>query len=451
MILKERRSNHIFLITKNTLKNYLKKDYLIKALNELNFKELTKVQLEVYETLKQNRNILVRSKTGSGKTHAFLIPIFNDLDENLKEVQAVIIAPTNELAFQLYNVCRQIGDKADNPIDIRLYNSNCDSNLEAERLSKKQPQIVIGTPGKVHELVVNKNALKIHKTKYYVLDEADMSFESGFADTLDNLSAIMKDSRMIFLSATIHEKIESFIKKYLQNPVYIDLNDTFENKIEHIWIPIKYKERIDVLSDLVNTINPYLCIIFVNKKENIPFVYKTLANLNKDVCALHGDLDIRERKRVLKEINKLKYQYVVASDIVARGIDIEGVDTVIQYELPYDYEFYVHRSGRCGRMNRSGKCYALYDTLDDNYLDLLNKKGVVPTYFEIRDKELIPYKGRNLRKERQIPKTDYVKIAERHIPKSKKVKPGYKKKRQQEVLALAKKLKNKENKRGFRK
>lgn len=430
------------------INDYVKKEYLKTSLNELGFKEFTKVQIETFSALKENRNILVRSKTGSGKTHAFMLPIFNELDEKLNQVQALILAPTNELALQLYNVAKQLAKFSKIQIDIRLYDSNLNGNLEEEKLKNKQPQVVIGTPGKVCDLVIKRNALKAYKTKFFVVDEADMSFEQGFQQELDDLAKVAQESRMMFFSATIHEKILSAVKKYLKNPVYIDLNDTFENKIEHCWIPIKHNTRLFVLEELIKVINPYLAIVFVNKKENVPLVYGTLARANYNVCMLHGDMPIRERKRILKEIANLRYQYIVASDIAARGIDIPGVSHVISYELPYDYEFYVHRSGRCGRMGQTGTCYALYDSLDDNYLNLLDKKGVKPSYYEIVSGELKPYKGRNTRQARAIPKTNYIAMAEKHIPKSAKVKPGYKKKRHAEVLKLAEKLKKNDKRRG---
>lgn len=430
---------------------YIKKKYLYRSLEELGFESFSQVQEKTFAAFNEPRNILVRSKTGSGKTHAFLIPIFNTLDEESKDVHALIVAPTNELALQLYNVAKQLVQYAPKQIDIRLYDSSLDSNREEERLAKKQPQIVIGTPGKLKELVIKRNALKAYKANIFVADEADMTFDAGFADELDALASVMKDAKMLFFSATIHEKIEFFILKYLSNPIYIDLNDTFDNKIDHVWIPIKHKMRITVLEELLQVINPYLALIFVNKKEMVPFVYANLSRQNYNVCMLHGDMPIRERKRVLREIASLKYQYIVATDIAARGIDIAGVSHVIQYELPYDYEFYVHRSGRTARMGKSGICYALYDKLDDEYLNLLSKRGVNPQYFEVVQGELQPFKGRNVRQSRAIPKKNYVAIAEKHIPKSKKVKPGHKKKRQAEVLALAEKLKRKDTKGKYKK
>ena len=166
---------------------------------------------------------------------------------------------------------------------------------------------------------------------------------------------------------------------------------------------------------------------------------------------MHGDLSSRERKRVLTEIHDLKYQYVVATDLAARGIDIEGVTHIINYELPYDYEFYLHRSGRTGRMYKDGIVYSFYEEIDDEYLNNLNKKGIKPKYYEFKGQDHVEYKGRNTRLDRIKPKTDYEKEASKYIPKKDKVKPGYKKKRQAQISELAKRLKKNDQKRGRRK
>ena len=166
------------------------------------------------------------------------------------------------------------------------------------------------------------------------------------------------------------KEIVDLLKKYANYVKEINLNDTLETNIKHIWIPVRYNARIDVLTNLLHTMNPYLALIFVSKKEDISLVYNHLANLGFNVSKLSGDLNIRERKRIIKDILDLKYQYVITSDILARGIDFSGVSHVISYDLPYDYEFYIHRAGRTGRMNRDGLCFALYDHLDDNYLNI---------------------------------------------------------------------------------
>ncbi len=422
------------------------KDYIVRALNDLGFKEFTDVQKAVFSNLKTNKNILAKSKTGSGKTHAFLLPIFQDLDEDDYKIQATIVAPTKELAMQIYKVCQHIASFSDKRINVKLYSGGSDRNREIEKLGNNMPQIVIGTPGKIKDLAIDENVLKIFTSKYFVVDEVDMTFESGFAEDLDLISAVVTNAKMMFFSATVAEKILPYLKKYMTNVEFLDINNTYDNKIEHIWIPIKYKERFDVLLDLMDTMHPYFCIIFANKKETVIELGKKLTQAGYFVGLMHGDLTPRERKKVLQGCKKLDYQYLVATDLAARGIDIEGVTHIINYEIPKDYEFYMHRSGRTGRMHKDGIVYSLYEDLDNEYLDNLAKKGVKPSYFEIKNKELIPYKGRNSRALRAKPTTNYQLEASKYIPKAKKVTPGYKKKRQAMIDDLAERLKKNDQK-----
>ncbi len=417
------------------------KDYVVRALEDLKFKEFTDVQKAVFNKLKTSKNILAKSKTGSGKTHSFLIPIFEDLNELDFQIQAVIVAPTKELAMQIYKVAQHIASFSKDRIDIRLYSGGSDRNKEIEKLKSSTPQIVIGTPGKIKDLAIDENILKIYTAKYFIVDEVDMTFESGFSDDLDVITSVVKDARLMFFSATVAESILPYIKKYMTNVEFIEIQNNNDAQIKHIWIPLKYKDRYECLVDLLKTIQPYLCIIFANKKETVIEIGNRLAANGYFVGLMHGDLTPRERKRVLNDCNKLKYQYLVATDLAARGIDIEGVSHIINYELPHDFEFYLHRSGRTGRMYKDGIVYSFYEDVDDEYLDNLAKKKVKPEYFELKNGELIEYKGRNTRQQRIKPKTDYQKQAAKFVPKSDKVSPGYKKKRQAMIDEIAQRLK----------
>ena len=425
---------------------YELKKYLKKAIEDLHFKEFSDVQKEVFKNFyNSDKNILAKSKTGSGKTHAFLIPIFESLDEKLNEVQATIIAPTKELAMQIYKVASHIASFSGDTINIKLYSGGTDRLKEIEKLKNNQPQIVIGTPGKIKDLAINENVLKIYSSKILVIDEVDMTFENGFQEELDEITAVCQNSRMMFFSATISEAVLPYLKKYMTNVEFTEIKDDSELNIKHIWIPLKYRERFDVLIDLLNTFQPYLCLIFANKKETVIDLAGKLQAKGYFVGQIQGDMSPRERKRVIEDANKLKYQFIVATDLAARGIDIPGISHIINYELPYDYEFYVHRSGRTGRMHNDGIVYTLYDELDNEYLDNLAKKKIKPFYYEIKNGELIEYKGRNTRAERIKPKTDYQKEASKYVPLGKK-KPGYKKKRQAMIDEIADKLKTNDKK-----
>ncbi len=419
------------------------KDYIIRAIKDLGFKSFSDVQKNVFDARKSDKNILARSKTGSGKTHAFLIPIFEDLDPTKNEVQAIIVSPTTELARQTYKVCQHMASFSPDTINIKLYVGGTDRTREIEALKKGQPHIVISTPGRLKDLVVDENVLKAYTANYLVIDEVDMALDSGYQDDVDALSAILKDKKMMFFSATMSEAIQPFIKKYLQNPIFIDIKDDSMLNIKHIWIPLKYRDRFALLLDLMNIINPYLCIIFANKKDTVIDLALKLREAGYKVGEIHGDISPRERKRILREADSLKYQYIVASDLAARGIDLDGVSHVINYEIPKDFEFYIHRSGRTGRMNYTGEVYSFYDDLDNVYLDNLNKKGVTPVYMNIKNHELVDFKGRDSRQARVKPVSDEEKRAKAVIKKPNKVTPGYKKKLREKQQAFAKQLKSK--------
>ncbi len=420
---------------------YELKDFIVSAVKDLGFKNFSEVQRNVFDSLQCRENLLVRSKTGSGKTHAFLIPIFNNLDPKNKIVQAVIISPTTELARQTYKVAQHMASFSKDEISIRVYVGGTDREREIQTLRSSQPQIVISTPGKLKDLVVDENVLKVYTASTLVVDEVDMALDSGYAEDIDAIAGILNEKRMMFFSATMSEKVLPFIKKYLDNPKMIDIKDNSELNITHIWIPLKHRDRFEMLEQLMNIINPYLCIIFCNKKETVISVAGALRNKGIEVGEIHGDLSPRERKRILKDAQDLKYQYIVASDLAARGIDLDGVSEVINYEIPRDFEFYIHRSGRTGRMNYKGMVYSFYTELDDIYLDNLAKKGVKPIYMQIsKEGELEEYKGRNVREKRVKPLNEGQKRARAMLHKAGKVSPGYKKKLQRKQDELSVKL-----------
>ena len=424
--------------------NYELKKYIVSAVKDLGFKELSPIQKLVLDNIKQDKNIIAMSKTGSGKTHSFLLPIFNDLDEADKTTQAVIIAPTLELARQIYKMAAHIASFSPETIVVKAYYGGTDMKREIEKIKTNPPQIVIATPGKLVDLVIDENILKIHLAKYFVLDEADMIADS-FLEEVFKISEKFKEAKKMVFSATIRESLEILLKKFLSNTLtlQVEKKDVSTLKISHYLIPVKYRDKDSMLIDLTKAINPYLSIIFANKKEEAQRLYELLKSLNLNVIALHGDLNVRERKRIVNEINNLKYQYIVASDIVARGIDIEGVSHIINYSLPRDFEFYIHRSGRTGRMYMDGICYSFYEEENQEYLDNLEKRGITFEYLDIKDQELVPFKGRNSRANRVKPVSEEEKKAVTFIPKPKKVTPGYKKKMMEKKAEITKRLKGK--------
>ena len=415
------------------------KPFIEEALKELNFVEATSVQELVFKKLNSNTNIIVQSATGSGKTHAFLLPIFNKIDVNSKTVQAVIIAPTRELATQLFNVASQIAQFAE--IDVRLYIGGSSRDNEIRRLNISQPQIVIGTIGRIHDLAVQANALKIYSAQDLVIDEADMVFEEKAIVEVDKvLSIIVGNPKFWLFSATLTKGLRQFINKYLSgtDEIIIEEKELTKSSIEHCFIPCKAKQKEEVLLNLIEIINPYLLLIFVNTKEKVIELSKFLANNDIKVATIHGDLDDRTRRQTLKRIQDMQYRYIVASDIASRGIDIQGVSHVINFDLPKDTEFYIHRTGRTARYDQTGIAFALYDYDDEKYVEFLRKKGLNVKFKKIVNGEFVPTKlEKAIGTQKLKEKTDAVH-AKHPLPK--KVKPGYKKKRMEVIKKEIKKI-----------
>ncbi len=419
------------------------KPFIQTALSERGFTQLTDVQEKVIPLIMDHKDLVVQSATGTGKTHSYLIPIFEQLDLTKAECQVLISAPTRELATQIFAFAKQIAQHSSTPIDIRLFSGGTNRALEIAKLEKSQPHIAIGTPGKLKDLVVKANALKAFQASVFIVDEADMTLDEGFLMDVDQVAATMNESmQMLVFSATIPEAIQPFLKKYLKRPEMIFFQDKLgvNPLINHGFIKTKGRNRMSVFDDLLTSIRPYLAIVFCNTKESAEALYAHVKDKLDSVVMIHGGLEARNRKALINRIRANEYQYIIATDIISRGIDLDSISHIINYELPQDIEFYVHRSGRTGRMNKDGQVLSLYDFDDERYLDLLEAKGIHSEYFEVKDKTLIPARERQARQKKDWRPSREMAVAKSLVKKPTKVKPGYKKKYQQTLKSVEKKL-----------
>ena len=413
---------------------YRFKTYINQALEKIGFYEATPIQELTIDRALKKESLVVESATGSGKTHAFLLPVFQKLDESNQNVQAVIISPTRELASQLYEVAMEIASCSEQEIFIMKAIGGNDREKEINRLQKNQPHIVIGTIGRIVDLAINSNVLKIHNAEMIVIDEADMVFSHKELLEVDKIMGkIQGEPQFLIFSATIPKGLRQFLNKYLENVQAITIEETnlTTGNIEHYMLQCKAKKKDEVLLQLLEIINPYLAIIFVNTKEEVERLSMYLAEKGFKVGKMHGSMEDRSRKQMLKRINNLEFKYVVASDIVDRGIDIEGVSHVINYDLPKDIEFYIHRTGRTARFTNTGVAYSLYAYEDDSYIKLLQSKGLKPKFVKITNGSLVEVKF-FVKKELTVSQQIENKV-HRETPLPKKVKPGYKKKRNEQI------------------
>lgn len=422
-------------------------DYQFKESTQLfieqnGFYEPTPIQQKVIPLICKGKDVIGISDTGTGKTHAFLIPIIERINTELNEVQVVITAPTRELALQLYMRATDISNALEN-CRIKLISGGVDKNKQNSAL-RLQPHIVIGTPGRIRDLFLNEQTLRIEKASLLVIDEADMTLEFGFLEDIDAFAAKMRsDLQMLSFSATIPQGLQTFLKKYMHEPVKVEIVDSEHfsaPKIDHILVPCKHLDYDQKLLEVLKGFNPYVCLIFANTRSMAAQTAQLMRDNGYDLIELHGDMTSRARKNAMKNLIHLDKTYIVASDIAARGIDIKGVSHVVSLGFPNDLEFYIHRAGRCGRAGLSGICYGLYKKEDEQAIKALSTKGIHFKYQNIKNGEWVEMKDPSKKRNRQPDELEK-KVAKIVNRKKKTVKPGYKKKRNEEIKKLKRQAK----------
>lgn len=411
-------------------------DYLLTAIADKGFKQPTEVQERLIPVIQAGRSVVGQSQTGTGKTHTFLLPIFNQLDLEQQNVQAVITAPSRELATQIYQAAKQLADFSGEEISIMNFVGGTDKLRQVERLATKQPHIVIGTPGRILDLVTSGDLL-IHTTQVMVVDEADMTLDLGFLADVDQIAGRMPDNlQMLVFSATIPEKLRPFLRKYMNNPLIEEIKPktVISETIDNWLISTKGKDVNQIIYQLLTIGHPYLAIVFANTKQRVDEISQYLKKQGLSVATIHGDILPRERKRVMKQIQNLDFQYVVATDLAARGIDIEGVSHVINAEIPDDLEFFIHRVGRTGRNQLPGTAITLYEPSDERKINEIEALGITFKPKEIKNDEVVDSYDRNRRQKREKKRdeldTTLIGLVKK---KKKKIKPGYKKQIQREI------------------
>ena len=413
--------------------------FVNETITELKFESPTKIQKEIIPLVYKQRNIIGISQTGTGKTHAFLIPIMDMIDVTSDCVQAVITAPTRELASQIYEHAK-LFMKYNQDLRVSLIIGGSDKQKAIDKLTI-QPHIVIGTPGRIKDLSLDEQALKITTADIFVIDEADMTLEFGYLEDIDAVLGKMKENlQMMVFSATIPQMLRPFLQKYMQNPKMVEIDEqlTTTRNVSHYLVPTKHRDRYQVLKQIMGIIDPYICLIFCNKRTQAADLTMKLRNDGYKVGEIHGDLEPRERRQMMRRIKNMDYQYIVATDIAARGIDIDGASHIINMEFPTELDFYIHRSGRCGRGKYTGECYSMYDTSNQNIVQALEKKGITFEMKEVKGDQFVDTKDREKRKSREKHQTELEKKITSIVRKPTKVKPGYKKKRKRVIEKMVK-------------
>ena len=342
---------------------------IIKSLNNLNYKEPSKVQKEVIPYLLNKKDVIVKSKTGSGKTASFAIPMIEKINVENNSLQGLIIAPTRELALQIKEEIQNIG---------RIKKVRCSAIFGKQPLKeqvaelKQRVHIVVATPGRIIDHI-GRGTVDLSNIKYFVIDEADKMLHKGFVDDMEFIfSKLPNECCKGMFSATIDDNMKLVCNKYMKNPENIEIkidDNQVKKQISEYFIKVEKENRYETLKNIIYSECPNSTIVFANTRDEVEEVYK---NMKKDeflVGRIHGDMSQDKRLFIIKDFKKGKFNILVSSDITARGIHIDDVSLVINYEVPRDRENYVHRIGRTGRVDKLGKAISLVSSNEEKYLN----------------------------------------------------------------------------------
>ena len=334
----------------------------------LNFKSPTRVQEQVIPAVLEQKDIIVKSQTGSGKTAAFAIPICELVDWEENKPQALVIAPTRELAIQVKEDIFNIGRFKRLKVSA-IYGKSPFYHQEKEL--KQKTHVVVGTPGRIIDHI-EKGTFDTSQIKYLVIDEADELLNMGFIEQIESIITGLSQERVtMLLSATMPRDIEALCNKYMKDPMHVEveeLNSTAERICQERY-HVDQIDKIKLLRDIMIVENPDSCMIFCNTQQKVDEVYNELANLNYTCEKIHGGMEQRDRLRVMNDFKKGYFRYLVATDVAARGIDIDNITLVINYDLPQDGESYVHRIGRTGRISNMGRAITFVTQNENRFLN----------------------------------------------------------------------------------
>ncbi|MDV2581005.1 DEAD/DEAH box helicase [Alkalibacillus haloalkaliphilus] len=437
---------------KRYFQSYDLQNNTLNVVEQLKFKQPTEIQHRVIPHALKMKSMIGQSQTGTGKTHAYLIPMFDRIKSEQSDVQKVIIAPTRELAMQIFEEVKTVISFSNEKWTAKLVIGGTDKQRLQQKL-QNPPHIIVGTPGRILDFI-EEGTINASTVNSVVVDEADLLIDLGLIQEVDQiLSRMYEDVQVMVFSATIPKGLQPFLKKYLTAPEHIQIEENVlsPEQLEHRLIPLRHRHQADLILEASKLINPYIALVFVNKKEHADALAEQLLEKGLEVGVVHGGLKPRERKRVLKELRSLRYEYIVATDLAARGIDIPGVSHVFNAEMPYDVDSYIHRVGRTARAGLEGTAVSFYEEKDIELIESLESRGIEFLNYDIKKGEWVQVKKWNERKQRQKAENELESEAWKKVKKPKKVKPGYKKKMKNEKEQIKKHMNQKQFKKGKRK
>lgn len=365
---------------------------LLQAVEKLGFEQASPIQAEAIPVLLTGKDIVGQSQTGSGKTAAFGIPAVEKVDPSRREVQVLILCPTRELAVQVSEEIHKLAFFKRGIHALPIYGGQ---SYERQFYGLKQgAQIVIGTPGRVMDHM-RRGTLRLDTAKMVILDEADVMLNMGFRDDIELiLQAVPAERQTVFFSATMPKPIRDLIEKYSREPqtVKIEQKAMTVPTVEQVYYEVDRRHKLELLTRLIDLYDLKLGIVFCNTKRMVDDLVDYLEAAGYQADRLHGDMTQNMRDRVMNKFRQSGLEFLVATDVAARGIDVDDVEVVFNYDLPYDPEDYVHRIGRTGRAGKSGRAISLVPYRElfqikniERFTNVRIQRGKVPTVDEVAE------------------------------------------------------------------
>lgn len=331
---------------------------MLKAVKKMGFEEASPIQAKAIPVVMEGRDIIGQAQTGTGKTAAFGIPLLQKIDQKNKKLQAIILCPTRELAIQVSEEIRNLAKYMHNLKVVPIYGGQ--EIVKQIRSLKSGTQLIVGTPGRVMDHMRRKT-VNMDDVHTVVLDEADEMLNMGFREDIETiLEGVPEERQTVLFSATMPKAILEITKKFQKDAELIKVTKkelTVPN-IEQFYYEVRAKQKEEVLSRLIDIYTPKLSVVFCNTKKQVDLLVNALLGRGYFAAGLHGDLKQEQRDRVMQGFRTGKTDVLVATDVAARGIDVEEVEAVFNYDLPQDDEYYVHRIGRTGRAGRVGRSFS---------------------------------------------------------------------------------------------
>lgn len=330
------------------------KEEIVRGIFAYGYESPSSIQQRAILPITEGRDVLAQAQSGTGKTATFTISALQRIDEKEKATQALILAPTRELALQIQKVVVTIGLHLDVSVHASIGGTSFVEDMEA---LKNGAQIVVGTPGRVFDMI-ERRCLKTDRIKMFILDEADEMLSSGFTEQIYNIFRLLpKSTQVVLLSATMPQEILKLTTQFMNDAVRILVKKdelTLEG-IKQFYVNVEQEQyKLDCLTDLYESISVTQAVIFCNTRRKVEWLTEELTKNKFTVSAIHADLDQRERDTIMQEFRTGSSRILISTDLLARGIDVQQVSLVINYDLPTNKENYIHRIGRGGRFGRKG-------------------------------------------------------------------------------------------------